>query len=292
MQDWDMLRYVLAVAREGGLSGAARALGVNHATVSRALDRAEAAAGVRLFDRRATGLVPTEAGRVAADRAAAVEAEVLALDLALTARDERETGPLTVSLPPLMAASGLAGEIAAFLAAYPGVDLTLRGDNAIHDIHRRETEVAIRVTRSPAESLWGRQVTPQRAGWFATPEFIARHGPALKGGGPVPIVSMTVWDSPVPRSLAERVPGAFAALRSDDMVSAFALAEAGAAMVRMPNFLGVRGLARVPGLPLVDYMPVWCLTHPDLRRVPRIAEFMRFVGEGFARRRALFMGED
>ncbi|MEQ9575727.1 MAG: LysR family transcriptional regulator, partial [Rhodospirillales bacterium] len=32
MRDWDDLRFFLAVARTGSLSGAAKALGVNHST--------------------------------------------------------------------------------------------------------------------------------------------------------------------------------------------------------------------------------------------------------------------
>ncbi len=293
MKDWDTLRYVLAVAREGGLSGAARALGVNHATVSRQLDRAETLAGTRLFDRRATGLVPTEAGREAADRASAIEAEVLALDLALAARDERATGKLTVSLPPLMASSGIADDIAAFRSAFPAVELTILGDNALHDIHRRETDVAIRVSREPSESLWGRVVSQQRAGWFASPAYLAEHRNALTSGGAVPLIAFTGWANPVPKSVAATFPGAEVATRSDDMISAVAMAQSGIGMVRMPNFLGqiTPGLERVPGLDLVDYSPIWCLTHPDLRRVPRIAEFMRVVGEGFSSRRSLYLGD-
>ena len=52
--DWDDLRYFLAIARAGSLSGAARTLGVNHSTVFRRLHAFEARLGVRLFDRLAT----------------------------------------------------------------------------------------------------------------------------------------------------------------------------------------------------------------------------------------------
>lgn len=41
ISDWDTLRLVLAIDRHGGVSGAARYLGVTHATVSRRLARAE-----------------------------------------------------------------------------------------------------------------------------------------------------------------------------------------------------------------------------------------------------------
>ena len=78
------------------------------------------------------------------------------------------------------------------------------------------------------------------------------------------------------------------------MVSAVAMVEAGIGMARMPHFLGHTSaqLERVPGLDLVDYMPIWVLTHPDLRRVPRVAAFMKIVAEGFTRRRGLYLGDD
>ncbi|MEJ2029914.1 MAG: LysR family transcriptional regulator, partial [Maritimibacter sp.] len=53
--DWDDIRFVLAVAREGTLSGAARLLGVNHATVLRRVNGFENRLGVTVFDRTARG---------------------------------------------------------------------------------------------------------------------------------------------------------------------------------------------------------------------------------------------
>ena len=50
---WDDLRFVLSVAEEGTLSGAARTLGVNHSTVLRRVAAFEAEKGVQLFERTA-----------------------------------------------------------------------------------------------------------------------------------------------------------------------------------------------------------------------------------------------
>jgi DNA-binding transcriptional LysR family regulator len=59
---WDRLRIALAVERAGSIRGAARALGINHATVSRHLHDLQARLGVRLFERDGQALVPTVAG--------------------------------------------------------------------------------------------------------------------------------------------------------------------------------------------------------------------------------------
>ena len=56
---WDDLRFLLAVARAGTLSGAARSLGVNHTTVSRRIQALEEHVGVRLFERLSSGWATT-----------------------------------------------------------------------------------------------------------------------------------------------------------------------------------------------------------------------------------------
>ncbi len=71
--DWDHLRFVLAVADAGGLSGAARALGVDAATVSRRLDALEAALRCKLFHRTRAGLAPNSAGTKLIDHARRIE---------------------------------------------------------------------------------------------------------------------------------------------------------------------------------------------------------------------------
>ena len=292
MNDWDMLRTVLAVARGGTLSAAARVLGVNHATVSRQLVRAEAMAGQRLFDRLPSGLVPTAAGRVAMQGAEAVEAEVADLSRRLAAADPDAAGELRITVPPLLATCGLGADVAAFCRLHPGIAVTLLAGERTLNLHRREADLAIRIAEAPTESLWGRVVARQRAGWFATPDYLARYAAALAGDGAVPLVAFTGWGEPVPPAVLERHPGAEVAIRTDEMATALGLVRTGIGMLRLPLILASAepGLIRVESLPLVDYPPVWALTHPDLRRVPRIAGFLRFIAERFAARAADFYG--
>ena len=66
------LRLFRAVARDGTLTGAARALNVSQSAVSTQLRTLEATLGHDLFERRGRGLVLTEAGRIALDHAEAI----------------------------------------------------------------------------------------------------------------------------------------------------------------------------------------------------------------------------
>ena len=66
------LRLFRAVARDGTLSGAARALNLSQSAVSTQVRALEASLGHDLFERRGRGLVLTEAGRIALDHAEAI----------------------------------------------------------------------------------------------------------------------------------------------------------------------------------------------------------------------------
>jgi len=288
-----MLRYVLAIYREGGISGAARVLDVTHATVSRQLARAEAALGAALFIRLATGVEPTQAGREVAARAEAIEAEMLALDLALAAREQTER--LRVTIPPLMVDRFFAEDIALFRKENPQVFIEVRGDNRLLDLHRREADVALRIAHEPTESLWGRIIARQRNGWFASPVFCEEHRAVLNGevAGPLPVITFSRWPSPVPKDLLTQVPLAEPVIECDDMAAALPLMRAGLGMSRAPWVIGNAdpGLVHLPQLPLRNYAPIWVLTHPDLRRNALVRKFMGFVAGRYEARATEYLGE-
>ncbi|MEF9603084.1 LysR family transcriptional regulator [Paracoccus sp. PXZ] len=78
-QNWDDLRFFLAVARAGTLSGAARSLGVTHSTVFRRLGAFEERLGVRLFERLPDGYALTGAGEAMHETAIRIDEEIIAL---------------------------------------------------------------------------------------------------------------------------------------------------------------------------------------------------------------------
>ncbi|WP_213548471.1 LysR family transcriptional regulator [Vannielia litorea] len=291
MMEWNDLRLVLELARAGSLSGAARVLGVNHGTVSRQLARLEARSGRRFFERLPDGVRPTVEGAAVATRAEAMEAEALALDLELAARAE-DGGVLRVTVPPLVADRAFAEDIALWRAEHPRVELHILGDNRILDLHRREADVALRVSHAPADSLWGRKITEQRAGIYASPEFINRYRAALAGEGALPVVGFSAWPQPVAQSIRERFPNAALAVLCDDMMAADSLVRQGVGLTRMPCFMEADGLVRVPGTPLYPYMPIWALTHPDLRAAPLVSGFLRLIARRFSDRASHYLGQE
>jgi DNA-binding transcriptional LysR family regulator len=288
MLDWNDLRHILETARQGGISGAARVLGVNHATVSRRITAAEKALGARLFDRLTSGYMPTEAGRDAVRAAEAMEQSSAALDRQIGARDVEISGRLTITAPQLLIERGLGPALAEFIASYPEVQLNIVAGNDIVNLARRDADVAIRISAAPSPTLVGRCVARQMAAVYATPQLIARD----KGGeAPLDWIRFTQWPGP-PAEIREIRPNLRVRLSVDDMVTAAAAARVGVGATRMACFLGETdpALMRVPGLPTFPYAPVWVLTHAELRHVPRIRTFVNFMAARLRKLRPLFEG--
>ncbi|MDG3011714.1 LysR family transcriptional regulator [Rhodococcus sp. D2-41] len=111
MLELRLLGYIVAVAEEGGVSGAARRLGVTQPTLSRQLKDLERRLGVELFERDGRHLTPTDAGAALVRRSTALlaAAEAAVEDVRFAA--EGRSGQLTVAF----AGSGINGPLGAAL---------------------------------------------------------------------------------------------------------------------------------------------------------------------------------
>ncbi|GAA6180315.1 MULTISPECIES: LysR family transcriptional regulator [unclassified Shimia] len=289
MHNWDDLRFVLETARHGGISGAARALGVNHATVARRITAAEAALGARLFDRLPSGYVPTEAGLQAAAAAETMAVLHHDLDRQIAARDRVIQGPLKVTASELLIQRILGPIIADFIHAHPAIDLSLLATNTSLNLAQRDADVALRFEKSPPDTLVGRRLFEQKGAVFAHRDLIAQdQGP----DAPLDWIRFAHWPGP-PEAIKALRPKLRPRLTVDDMAAAIGAARAGIGATRMACFLGDTDplLARVPGLPLFHQRPLWVLTHADLREVPRVRVFTDFVTARLKALQPLFEGQ-
>src|SRR5437870_4863367 len=96
--DWDDVRVFLAVARQGSMRAAGRALGLSQPTIARRLAAFEATfGGATLFDRLPEGLRLNAAGEQLVPEAESVEAAVLTLERRRAAASPVLRGTVRVS---------------------------------------------------------------------------------------------------------------------------------------------------------------------------------------------------
>lgn len=100
MLDVTRLRVILAVARTGSVTAAARALHYSQPSVSHHLARLEAESGARLVQRVGRGIRLTDDGRLLAERAAEIVGRVDAAEAELVARVGLRSGRVRLAAFP------------------------------------------------------------------------------------------------------------------------------------------------------------------------------------------------
>jgi DNA-binding transcriptional LysR family regulator len=296
--DWNELRLVLAVARSGGLVGAAKALGIDHSTVFRRLQAVEARLGQPLFERvPAGGYQPTAVGERMAAAAERMQDEALALARDIAGHDPRLSGRLRVTSSETLAHRILTPALAAFRCAHPGIVVELTIDNRVLNLTRREADVALRPLRPKEGDLWGRKIADVAWTLYGSADYLATNGrPATAAD--LAAHALIGWneaavDINAAEWLADATPASAVVYRTTSIVNQLNAARHGIGLAALPCFLGdpEPGLERA----LADPIPkltreLWIVTHTDLKRTARVRAFFDVVGESLASKRALFEG--
>jgi molybdate transport repressor ModE-like protein len=141
---WDDLRIVLAIARAGSLSGAARQLGVNQTTAGRRLTVMEEKLNTPLFLRSKTGFTLTEAGEAAIAQVEIMETAALELANNIGTVLQQPAGLVRIATMPWIFYYLLTPALPELTSRYPGIELHAIADLRERSLSRREAEISLR----------------------------------------------------------------------------------------------------------------------------------------------------
>src|SRR3954471_9306932 len=124
------LELVVAIARSGSLTAAARQLHIAQPPLSRRLQHLEREWGAELFLRGRHGATPTAVGRALVDGAGAALAAIARAEQHAVDAAAGRAGRLRVGVTPTLGATLLPEVLASFRRSHPDVrlDLTSSGD--------------------------------------------------------------------------------------------------------------------------------------------------------------------
>ena len=283
MNNWDDMRFFLAVAREGSISAASRVLEVNHTTVSRRIQSLEDRHGVRLFERTAEGYSMTEAGAEIFDLSIDLEKRNLAASRILFGQDQRLNGPVNLTMPHDIFEHVLTDDICEFTRLYPEIEINLQVAKGLKDLGRREADLAIRLTPNPPDYLVGQRVVDLQHAIYAPASTDLDSGPRL-----------VLWsdEQQLPDWAKQHFPTAQVALRVDDLYSMYSAVEAGIGIAHMPCYepdsIADPGVIKLPHSVARSDWGVWVLSHVDLRKTARIQLCRKFLIDALKRKKELF----
>lgn len=119
------LRYLLAVADNGGFTRAAEALHVSQPTLSQQIRQLEESLGVVLFDRTARTVKPTDAGEAYIECARRVLVELAAGKRALHDVKDLSRGTLRLAMTPTFMAYLVGPLVRDYMNLYPNIHLEI-----------------------------------------------------------------------------------------------------------------------------------------------------------------------
>jgi DNA-binding transcriptional LysR family regulator len=266
--DWDNLRYFLALATSGTLLGAARSLGVEHATVGRRVSLLEDQLRMKLIDRRGRRIQLTAEGERIAAMARRMGDEALAIEQARLS-GERLAGTVRISAPPALSTFLLAEPIVRLRRLHPDIDIVLAGEKQYASLNRREADIAVRLARPEQGELTITRLGGVTFNFYAAPSYLAETAKEawsfISYGG-------DMENSPQYQRLIEVAAGRRIGIKASTLEFQLAAARAGGGIAILPDFIvgDEAGLVRAIDEEEPVTRDIWLVVHSDIRDVPII----------------------
>ncbi|CAG2154713.1 HTH-type transcriptional regulator DmlR [Cupriavidus yeoncheonensis] len=171
----DLAFFVLLVKR-GSLAGAAQQMGVTPSAASKRLAALETRLGVRLLHRTTRRLSVTQEGEAYLAQGGRILAELEELEQGLAGSRVAPRGLLRVNATLGFGRRHLAPAVAAFLRAYPQVEVQLELSDRALNLAEQGFDVGVRLGGLPDARLSARRLAGNRRLLCASPHYLSAHG--------------------------------------------------------------------------------------------------------------------
>ncbi|MEJ1997687.1 MAG: LysR family transcriptional regulator [Maritimibacter sp.] len=280
---WDDLQVFLAVARTGTLSGAARLLGLGLATVSRRIERLEAALGQPLFLRQQSGYRLTEDGAGLKEHAEEMEAAALSLTSGLR-QETTISGTVRLATAENLATELILPAMGQFRADYPQLRLDIVTDVATVNLHRRDADIALRMVKPDRGHVSLQRLGTLGYGLYAAPAYLAARAP-MPDASAFDADDFISWaDSyaglPAAQWIERMLRGRAPVITTTSLATQVTACASGLGLAVLPHFLTRQHNLTCLRADLGIDQPIWLVTQSDLaqsRRVRAVADFLRHL---------------
>ena len=270
-QNWDDIRYVLAVARHGSLNAAASALGVTHATVMRRIAAFEQRYKCQIFEKSPSGYSVLPEALPVLKSIESVDEAILAVERVIAGADQSPSGQVRVASTDSLCQVILPPIIAKIAKEFPKLRITLLSANVHHDLSRLTADIVVR----PAALLDG-GLSGQRAAYLSfgayCDGFAVRKWLSLDGALSQSLAAKWMSDHVDPNEITD---GADSFLVLREMVAN------GVGKALLPTVVGDADarLVRLEENNLNVSVPVWVATLEEFSKTPRFAFTQKLIVE-------------
>lgn len=170
------MRVFVRVAESGGFAGAARALSMSPAAVTRAVAALEAVIGARLFIRTTRSVKLTEAGGRYLEDCRRILAEIAEAEATAAGSTATPTGVLTLTAPVQFGRLYVLPVVTDYLTRHPAVTVRALFLDRIVNLIEEGIDVGVRIGHLADSGLTATRVGSVRRVVCAAPSYLERHG--------------------------------------------------------------------------------------------------------------------
>ncbi|WP_170762036.1 LysR family transcriptional regulator [Ruegeria lacuscaerulensis] len=270
-ENWDDIRYSLAVSRYGSLNAAASALGVTHATVLRRVAAFEERNSCLVFQKSSSGYAVLSGAGAIISAMENVEDAILSLERTIVGANRSPAGQVRIASTDSLSQLVLPQILNAISSQYPSLELTLLSSNSHHDLTRLTADIAVRPSIKLGEGLVGERAGELTFGIYSDGVSNRKW---LKLDGALSSSLPAQW-------LADHVKTDEMTNGADSFLVLQQMAASGIGKTFLPSFVGDRD-SRLHRLTIGDpkiAVPLWVATLEEIAQTPRFALVQRALAE-------------
>ncbi len=283
MFDWNDLRYFLAVASHGSTIAAGKALRLSQSTVHRRLAELETRIGRKLVMRTSAGYCLTDFGKEMLPHARRVEATIEDMERQVTGAGRDDSGVIRLTCPePIM--HRMTPIIERFQIRHPKLRVEFVISDRFLDLVKGDADVALR-SGDTDDELVGRKIADSVWAVYASRGYVDRHGKPGRiedlSRHSLVCLDESMSNHRVLKWLKTAAPDARIVARNNSVLGLMYAVKSGVGIGPLPTAIAdvEPDLVCVLG-PIPELARSWrLLTHPDLRKTPRISAFFDFIIE-------------
>ena len=288
--DWNDIRLLLVLQREGSLRGTARQLKVDVSTISRRLSAAEASLQTRLFIRTTSGYQATAAGLTFLASAQTICGHVQQMLHNTQDAAQSISGTVRITSVDFIFSLWLVKHLASLKRQHPQLSLELLNDNRDLSFSHSEADIAIRLARPERDAaLFMRKIG--ELGWavYGHPEH-----PAVQAADWPQQAWLSYTDDlahvPEMRWLQQLNIKQAPVLQSSHLETLIHACKHGVGLAVLPCMLANEvGLKQLSDEPVV-FREVWLLSHRQTAQLARFEAVYNWLVDQFSEHAALLRG--
>lgn len=289
MKDWNEIEAFYQVGRLGSFTEAARVLRTQKSTLSRRVSALEERLGLPLLRRTTRKVRLTPHGEVYLQQILPFREAIEAVEVSLLTQTQEPEGEVRLGAPVELGHSLLPRYLAKFHQKFPKIKVSIELDDRVVSLVDSKLDFTIRTGPLENSSLRRIKLGEDEFMLFGSKAF-AKRVQEVRDLSRMPLILYTPGNEPFEWRLAngiERhwVKGPFA-FNVNTLSMAFQLAEAGAGVALLPDFLGEQGVklgkvVRILSKWSSEKSPFYLVFQPNTPQTTAVKTLIQFFVESF-----------